>query len=307
MTTSPVLTPDANQSAQVPNPRSSRGSIKHHPLFLPLRILTNLLLVLSVFLLLYSLGWEYSTRRYLKGFSDAIIPLAAPPEDRVEAILSWMKHGPARQDKLAPSGFDTRNPEETLNYRQLLLVCGSATNAFVNLANSSGIPARRLLLVDKNGSAKHVLAEVYLDGRWIVVDPSFRAVFRDAQGRTLTRGELGNNATFRQATQNIPGYDPDYTFDRPSHVRLSKIPVVGLRLENILDRIWPNWSDSVYWTLLLERESFAATVLACLLVLFLSLQRLVVRSYGEARLGIRSYRVREQWLRVGRAFLRPPA
>ena len=34
--------------------------------------------------------------------------------------------------------LDGRNPEDTLNYRQFLEVCGTATNAFVNLAESSG-------------------------------------------------------------------------------------------------------------------------------------------------------------------------
>ena len=71
-----------------------------------------------------------------------------------------------------------RDPEDTLNYSGLLHVCGSATNAFVNLADSSGLRARRLLLLSPRGTASHVVAEVSLDGRWVVVDPVFGTLLK---------------------------------------------------------------------------------------------------------------------------------
>ena len=94
----------------------------------------NVLLIVSLGAVLYSAGWEFSTRSYLKGFSDAIVPFSDNPEQKVEAILAWMQHGPARRSTTDPGSLDARNPEDTLNYRQLLEVCGTATNAFVNLA-----------------------------------------------------------------------------------------------------------------------------------------------------------------------------
>lgn len=56
----------------------------------------NALTVASALLLLNSIGSEASTRRYLRGFSDAIVPATAPAEEKVESILSGMAHGPAR-------------------------------------------------------------------------------------------------------------------------------------------------------------------------------------------------------------------
>ena len=41
---------------------------------------------------------------------------------------------------------------------------GSATNAFLNLANSAGLLARRLLLLNANQGAKHVDGEVLVTG-----------------------------------------------------------------------------------------------------------------------------------------------
>jgi transglutaminase-like putative cysteine protease len=102
----------------------------------------------------------------------------ASSEEKIEAILNWMAHGPARLNADAASSLHTRDPIDSLNYRSLLQVCGSATNAFVNLADSAGLVSRRLLLLDSRRMAKHVVAEVLVDGRWIVVDPSFRVIWR---------------------------------------------------------------------------------------------------------------------------------
>jgi len=57
-----------------------------------------------------------------------------------------MAHGPLRRSSADPGGMAARNPEDTLNIQQLLEVCGAASNAFVNLAQSTGLHARRLVL-----------------------------------------------------------------------------------------------------------------------------------------------------------------
>lgn len=277
--------------------------MKQHPIFRNLWYAANALLILSLLFLLYTAVWEYSTRSYLNGFSDAIVPVSAPAEERVAAILSWMQHGPARSGSNAAGPFSLRDPQETLNYRALLQVCGSATNAFVNLANSSGVPARRLLLLNKNRQTSHVVAEVYLSGRWVVVDPVFHIVMRDADQHPLTRNELIDPQVLAQATQGLVGYDASYTYDRTVHLRTSRIPIIGSFMRRLLDHVLPGWEDSVYWTLLVERESFGALVGAAFLVLFAFLARMAVRKFGELRFGIQHIRVREQLRRAGQSFL----
>ena len=164
----------------------------------------NILLIVSLLFLGHSAAWEYSVRRYLKGFSDAVVPSGATPEEKIDAILSWMRSGPPRTVAVDPDNLAIRNPEVTLNYRQLLGVCGTATNAFLNLSRSAGLTARRLLLLSPQHFANHVVAEVLVDGRWIIVDPTFRLILRDAQGHTLTRQELRDPEVFDQATGHIP-------------------------------------------------------------------------------------------------------
>lgn len=275
--------------------------MKRHTLFRTSWICVNVALLISAAALLFCLGWEFSVRNYLKGFSDAIIPYSSTPEQKVESILAWMQYGPARRTSASPNLLNPRNPEETLNYKELLQVCGTATNAFVNLAYSSGLQARRLLLLDPARVTKHVVVEVRIDGRWVVVDPAFRIFFRDAQGRFLTRDQLRDPAIFRQATQVIPDYPSIYTYESTAHVRLSRIPSVGRYLRILLDRVWPGWEEAFNWTLLVERESFTLLMVSAVLFLFFLASRLFLSWYGGRRLGIVRVRMRDQVWRAGAA------
>ena len=273
--------------------------MKRYPFFRVCWYAVNVLLIVSLGAVLYSAGWEFSTRSYLQGFSDAIVPSSVSPEQKVEAILAWMQHGPARRSTTDPNLLDARNPEDTLNYRQLLEVCGTATNAFVNLAQSSGLRARRLLLLDDNRVAKHVVVEVLLDARWIIVDPSYHAMLRVPTGRLATRAELQNPEMFRAATAAIPNYPSSYTYERTAHVRVGRIPLVGRYLRPALNFIWPSWEESINWTLLLERESFAMLTISILLLCFALAARLFLGWYGSHRLGIVRVRLRDQLIRAG--------
>ena len=280
--------------------------MKRYPILRACWFLANVFLAVSIGLVLYCAGWESSTRNYLKGFSDAIIPSSDSPEQKIEAILSWMQHGPTRRSALDPEALDSRNPEDTLNYRQLLEVCGTATNAFVNLAQSSGLHARRLLLLDENLRSKHVVVEALVDNRWIVVDPSYHAMLRLPSGRPVTREELRNLEVFRAATQAIPNYPSTYTYESTAHVRLARIPLAGRILRRALNFVWPSWEESINWTLLLERESFAVLTISIFLLCFALVIRLSLSWYGSRRLGIVRVRLRDQLARAGQVLISNP-
>lgn len=300
-----------SQPQEDPGENNSRGrlapthssSASQNRFLLAAWILVNGLLVASFLFALYSVCWEYSTQRYLSGFSDAIVPATAPNGEKIEGILTWMRHGPSRIP-YGPSGLiPDRDPTDTLNYDALLRVCGTATNAFINLADTGHMEARRLLLLDEHGMAKHVVAEVLVDGRWIIVDPAYRVVFRDGDGNTVTREDLLNPATFADVTKRIPHYVPAYTFDNTVHIRIAGLPILGKPLRVILNRFLPGWEDSTGITLLVERESFAAELVALLLLIFALLLRAAVRWYGEKRSGICFGHFRERLWRAGGAFL----
>jgi hypothetical protein len=280
--------------------------MKKHPIIRAFWFAVNLLLAVSFVAVLYSVGWEFSTRSYLKGFSDAIIPASDVPEQKINAILQWMAHGPVRRSEVDAGGLAARDPEDTLNIQQLLEVCGTATNAFVNLAQSSGLRARRLLLLDSSGLSKHVVVEVLIGDRWVVVDPSFHFILRLPDGNFPNRTELKDPAIFRAATQSIPNYPAAYTYESTVHVRLRRIPLIGRYLRRIFNFVWPSWEEAINWTLLVERESFAMLVASVFLFLFALASRLLLGWYLWSKLGIARERLRDQILRAGQLMAGSP-
>jgi hypothetical protein len=275
-----------------------------HGLFRLAVVVVNCLSLISIVAFAWTAAWEYSTRRYLTGFVDAIVPAAAAPEQKIEAILDWMKRPPARMQGGMAGGND-RDPLDTLNYKSLLKVCGTATNAFVNLADSAGLPSRRILLLDSNGETKHVDAEVFVDGRWVVVDPTFRAILRGPDGKMLTRTELVEPGIFLAATQHIPRYDARYTFERTAHVHLTRLRFAGKAAGRVLDFVLPGWDDSVAVSIVLERQSLMAMIAAITVVLMLMLVRASLRRYAEQHLGFHTAHLGSRLRRAYHAFFSP--
>jgi hypothetical protein len=118
----------------------------------------------------------------------------------------------------------------------------------------------QVLLLDSHGGAKHVDAEVLVNGRWIVVDAAFRTILRGADGSALTRDQLASPAVFSVATRNIPKYDPSYSFERTAHVRIARLGFLGTPIRKVLDFLLPRWQDSSAISLMMERESLAAMI-----------------------------------------------
>ena len=266
----------------------------------------NLLLVAVLVSSIYAGVREYSVRRYLDGFSDAIVPNSMPEEQKLQAILDWMRAEPSRAIATDPDALAKRDPEMTLTYAQLLNVCGTATNAFLNLVRSSDLRARRLLLLTPDNNTKHVVAEVFIGERWIIVDPTYRVIMKDAAGHYLTRKDLQNPVVFAQAISVVPNYPRDYTYDHFAHVRLARVPYIGFGLRKMLGTIAPSWEEAVDWSLLLERESFFYLVMSISAVLFLLLLRAVLAWYADSRLRIPRFHLREHALRAGVAFFSTP-
>ena len=294
---------DAEKHSRTSPAAAGSADSRHHSLFRTVWFVVNGMLVLSVLFAIYSAAWEYSTRRYLTGFSDAIVPETSPGDEKIEAILNWMAHGPARQTGGAIAFEQDRDPTDTLNYDALLRVCGTATNAFINLADTGGMKVRRLLLLDSHQMTKHVVAEVLVNNRWIIVDPAYRTVMRGTDGKPLTREDFQDPAVWAEATRNIRGYSPDYTFENTVHIRIARFRFLGLAVRKILDRVIPDWDGSATMTLLVERESFAAMIVSVLMLILLILLRTSIRWYGENRLGVHSMHLREQLRQAYSAFL----
>jgi hypothetical protein len=279
---------------------------KRHPLFRAIWWTSNGLLAVALASMVYSGIWEYSVRQYLKGFSDAIVPETATAQAKAEDILSWMRNGPPRSRAANPNELSLRDPQNTLNYQQLLAVCGTATNAFLNLARSSGLETRRLLLLTPDRHINHVVAEVLVDDRWIVVDASYRVMLQDAHGRYLTRKDLQDPVIFREATGAIPNYLPEYSYERFAHLHLARIPLEGARIRRMLDSVYSGWDETLDWSLLLERESFFYFFTSSVAVISFLVLRIFLAWLADHRLRVPRFHFREHLLRASAAFFSTP-
>jgi hypothetical protein len=251
-----------------------------------IRFASRVLILAALALFVYSAAWNFSTRRYLRGFADAIIPLAGSQEEKTEALVAWFHHEPGRKDP-ATSGSSTqlidRDPTHIVRDMHLLQIRGSASNAFMNLADASGLKVRRLLLLDQSGGTMHVVAEVQWGDRWIVVNPQQGLIFKDHLGRALTKAELHDPAVFQDAISRMPGYSPTYNFEHTIHVRLKRIPILGGPLRSVLDRFVPEWEEAINWSYLPENPALWLMVISLLLLLLGILCNLIANRYGRGR------------------------
>jgi hypothetical protein len=268
----------------------------------------NIRMISSLLLILFGIAWEYSTRWYLSGFSNAVLPYSSSPENKVAAILAWMEHGPARDTEYYSDDSEDRDPVDTLNYKELLSVCGTGTNAFVNLASASGIEARRLLLLDAEGlNTNHVVAEVHLDGRWVIVDPSFHTMLTDSAGHPLTKEELARPGVLQEATRNLAGYDPAYNYEHTAFIHFARLPIVGRFLQTKFNSVLPSWQERINWAALVERQSNATLVAGMMLLGVAICLRRLIFWYGQ-KFSFIPMSPWEQLIRSGVAlFSAPPA
>lgn len=280
--------------------------LRARSLFRPVWWLSNVLLAVALVATVWSGAWESSVRQYLKGFSDAMVPEDASAQQKVQGILAWMSNGPTRLGAEPPGNLSPRDPQDTLNYEQLLKVCGSATNAFLNLSRSAGLETRRLLLLTPERTTKHVVAEVYLDGQWAIVDPAYRVLMKDSRGNLLTRKDLQNPETLREATSSLPGYRPEYTYERFAHVRLAALPFHGAGVRKLLDRLFPGWDEHLDWSLLLERRSFLYLFISGSSLIFLALVRVVLAWVADHYLHVPRFHLRANLGRATSSFFRTP-
>ena len=153
---------------------------------------------------------------------------------------------------------------------------------------------------------RHVVAEVLLDHRWVIVDPAFRVLLKDLQGRPLTRKELRDPAVLREATMGIANYRPEYNYENVAHVHLSRVPLVGGALKRALDSVGSDSEDAVDWTLLLERRSFFFLFFCFCSSVFLLTLRFLMAWYADSKIRVERFRLWTQLQRAGSALFFTP-
>lgn len=172
------------------------------------------------------------------------------------------------------------------NYRRVLLdstvnsvlypngQCGSYSGVLVKLLEAARFPVRFVQMLDREevtGVAHHILAEAWLDGRWVICDARYDLVFRDDQGRLLGFDDIKRDWE-KLKSQCPPDYDMRYDFRGVRRVNfgalnpwLQKTP-----LANFSIRVWLN-----------EGAWLRSALVAGLLLLVAAVHLMYERSLGR--------------------------
>jgi hypothetical protein len=121
------------------------------------------------------------------------------PQRQIDLALSWVTQYVRPQDA-SPS------PVISDDYYNILKrgsgYCDQAAYVFSVLSTRLGIPARMIMLQDRDGISHHTAAEVYLKKKWQFIDPWLGVFPHKLDGSAYTRFEFAHD----QAALNKYGY-----------------------------------------------------------------------------------------------------
>jgi hypothetical protein len=130
------------------------------------------------------------------------------PQGQIDLALSWVTQYVRPQDA-SPS------PVISDDYYNILKrgagYCDQSAYVFSVLSTRLGIPARMIMLQDRDGISRHTAAEVYLDKKWQYIDPWLGVFPHGSDGAGYTRFEFAHDQSalekYGYAEQGLTGYD----------------------------------------------------------------------------------------------------
>ena len=113
--------------------------------------------------------------------------------------------------------------------------CGSYSRVVHVMLDERGIRNRFLFLTDDHGSTIHTVLEVWMGGKWAVVDPSFGIVYRRPEGGYVSADELKDDPDLlRWNVRTVSGYDASYDYHAFTHLNWKKLPILMPALRIVL-------------------------------------------------------------------------
>ena len=130
------------------------------------------------------------------------------PQYQIDLALSWVAQYVRPQDA-SPS------PVISDDYYNILKrgsgYCDQAAYVFSVLSTRLEIPARMIMMKDRDGISRHTAAEVYLDNKWLYIDPWLGIFPHKSDGTGYTRFEFANDKSalekYGYIEQGLTGYD----------------------------------------------------------------------------------------------------
>jgi len=276
-------------------------------LFRPIWWSCNLLLVLALAATFYAGVWEYSVRQYLKGVSTAIIPNSASQQQKLEIILARMSAKPALPAQEPGELNSLADLLENLKDEGLFEISDTNLDYFLNLSWSAGLQSRPLYLLSKENQITRSVAEVRLEGRWIIVDPDLHAIMKDAKGNLLSRNDLQHPETSAMGpTNSLSGYLPERPYAKVTNLRIAASPHFESSLWNRLEKFLSKSEEYLHWSPPFERRSFLYLFSSIGSLLCLLSVRAVLAWMADHYLGIPRFHLLANLRHAAISFFRMP-
>lgn len=128
---------------------------------------------------------EYS-RAAFQWIADLVTKDARDPQQAVSQLLEYV----GARVRVPPQGKPISDGEPMEILAAGRGWCDQQANVFIQLARTIPLDSRLVFLQNGPGPSPHTVAEVYLDGAWRVVDPSFGVLIVNGEGKLATREEF---------------------------------------------------------------------------------------------------------------------
>lgn len=112
-----------------------------------------------------------------------LVATATSDRARLEAMMNWA-HENVRPQYAAPGRIVRDNFYDIV--RRGFGFCDQTAHVFATLATYAGYDSRLWFLINDEGVSPHAVAEVLIEGHWVVVDPWQGVVWKSTDGRLAT-------------------------------------------------------------------------------------------------------------------------
>ena len=119
---------------------------------------------------------------WAKRIAAKVAPRHLPDEERVARLASWVFDHFVGYEAAFPAQEDHFLNTARRGYGY----CDQLSHVLATLYWSAGYPARLRMLLSADDISHHTVMEVFVKGQWVVVDPYFKTLFQDPQGRLLS-------------------------------------------------------------------------------------------------------------------------
>jgi hypothetical protein len=250
------------------------------------RLLLSLLAISSLLCL-----WQLALFAVDSSFVDGICAVVArpdlPAEQRTLQLFRWVN---TYDDDAMPSSAATPprgllTPRAMIEHRAYFRAnCGSKAWLLAILARHAGLQARELRLCDAHHLARHVVCEILVGNRWVVLDPTVDLDFRRRDGQLATADELRDPVLLAINARRAEYYDRQlWQFTHAERLHFEKVPLVGGLLRRLASRLTGRPAEEIAVPAALEQPRLvAAGSLAAFALLALAGTALLARRRGRA-------------------------